>query len=143
MTDTCPICFNKINEGETTSCGHTFCLKCINEWFKKNNNCPLCRTKKCRKSLRHIFWECDRLEKLQAAVTRWEMVASPIAQQAWRYFSISQLKDFSRKLEVDHMKNTSWLTNVIEPYIAITLDDPDTLLYCRIIRRHSEIMRKL
>ena len=43
----CVIC--KKNIGETnscvTECRHKYCLKCIIEHLKRNNNCPLCREK--------------------------------------------------------------------------------------------------
>ena len=26
-------------------CGHVFCFKCIKEWSKKHNTCPICRQK--------------------------------------------------------------------------------------------------
>ena len=39
----CPICFDNIKENHTTECGHHFCHKCIFEWLKKHNSCPMCR----------------------------------------------------------------------------------------------------
>lgn len=44
----CSICLEKINEGDnlsTIDCAHTFHLKCIVEWGKYKQECPLCRTK--------------------------------------------------------------------------------------------------
>jgi hypothetical protein len=43
----CSICYNKIGEKNncTTSCGHSFCLTCIIEVIRRDNNsCPNCRT---------------------------------------------------------------------------------------------------
>jgi hypothetical protein len=42
----CIICLNSLTKGETItmSCTHSFHIKCINNWFKKNVNCPFCRT---------------------------------------------------------------------------------------------------
>lgn len=46
----CSICcedFYKENENDkiaTTMCQHSYHLKCITEWLKKSENCPLCRS---------------------------------------------------------------------------------------------------
>ena len=38
----CCICLE--NTGDSiTLCHHSFCYSCINQWFKKNNSCPICR----------------------------------------------------------------------------------------------------
>lgn len=44
VVETCSICMDGC-KGKTCSleCGHKFHTKCIFTWFKKNNNCPLCR----------------------------------------------------------------------------------------------------
>ena len=39
----CPICFENDREFSETSCGHSFCVDCINIWVKKHNCCPYCR----------------------------------------------------------------------------------------------------
>ena len=39
----CSVCYNDIKEGKTLSCEHTFCAKCLDEWFKRKRNCPMCR----------------------------------------------------------------------------------------------------
>ena len=41
----CPICYNIIEDNNLciTNCDHYFCLECLNEWIKINNNCPTCR----------------------------------------------------------------------------------------------------
>ncbi len=46
--DTCVICYDiyKIQGKKCIklpACDHTFHMKCIGEWFKKNNSCPICR----------------------------------------------------------------------------------------------------
>jgi len=45
----CPICLDEIKLGEfqkTLVCTHCFHKKCIDRWFKKDNDlCPMCRTK--------------------------------------------------------------------------------------------------
>ena len=42
----CSICLMEINEGEDTiliPCGHMFHDKCVTQWLKMHNTCPLCR----------------------------------------------------------------------------------------------------
>lgn len=46
--DTCVICYDKYKiQGKKCiklpACDHAFHMKCIGEWFKKNNSCPICR----------------------------------------------------------------------------------------------------
>lgn len=42
----CSICYNKINNKQLNvlSCGHKFHVSCINDWFERDNKCPMCRT---------------------------------------------------------------------------------------------------
>ena len=43
----CPICLDDFIESEyyrNLKCNHAFHKKCIDRWFKKENNCPMCRT---------------------------------------------------------------------------------------------------
>jgi hypothetical protein len=43
----CSICMEqyKINQKiYRTNCHHHFCKDCLQEWCKRNNSCPLCRT---------------------------------------------------------------------------------------------------
>jgi hypothetical protein len=43
----CSICFEQLSFGEVKrklNCKHAFHKKCIDKWFKKNINCPVCRT---------------------------------------------------------------------------------------------------
>ena len=39
----CPICKICPEEYVVTSCGHNYCLDCIQQWLNINNNCPYCR----------------------------------------------------------------------------------------------------
>jgi hypothetical protein len=41
----CPICFENLslNKTETFPCQHTFHRNCLEEWFKIERTCPLCR----------------------------------------------------------------------------------------------------
>lgn len=44
--DECSICLQNNNKNEsitTYECNHSFHLNCLNEWVKKNPNCPNCR----------------------------------------------------------------------------------------------------
>jgi hypothetical protein len=48
--DECSICLSKLSKlaisskSHTLSCNHTYHKHCIDEWFKNNSTCPLCRT---------------------------------------------------------------------------------------------------
>lgn len=40
----CPICHEEDNNiRQTLACNHTFHYHCIQQWFQRNNTCPLCR----------------------------------------------------------------------------------------------------
>ena len=41
----CTVCTNLISEPRVMRCGHAFCLKCIDKWFKETmfTTCPSCR----------------------------------------------------------------------------------------------------
>jgi hypothetical protein len=44
--ETCPICMGTMLTSRRpvrTSCGHTFCHSCIDEWQRKGRGCPVCR----------------------------------------------------------------------------------------------------
>ena len=46
MSKECSICFeNLIEDIQKTSCGHFFHKRCLNDWFKMNRVCPMCRKK--------------------------------------------------------------------------------------------------
>lgn len=47
---TCQICLKLLYEPFTTSCGHTYCYECLNQWFAGNGDglkktCPDCRSR--------------------------------------------------------------------------------------------------
>lgn len=42
----CPVCIEPLDSGEYVSkipCGHCFHTFCIDQWYKKNQSCPVCR----------------------------------------------------------------------------------------------------
>lgn len=39
----CQLCSFERIEPTSTLCGHIFCWKCIHEWLKNRNECPICR----------------------------------------------------------------------------------------------------
>lgn len=39
----CPICSDLVSPALSLNCGHSFCKPCFDEFFKRNNKCPLCR----------------------------------------------------------------------------------------------------
>jgi hypothetical protein len=41
----CPIQRDNTTDIRTIICGHKFDRKCIEEWFKTNNTCPMCKIK--------------------------------------------------------------------------------------------------
>ena len=42
----CPICYIEITKAFfVTICGHSYHVKCIDEWLKTNKTCPYCRKK--------------------------------------------------------------------------------------------------
>ncbi len=52
LEEQCQICFGKMPKNKTKryTCNHQeFCNKCINKWKKKNDTCPLCRSKSTEK----------------------------------------------------------------------------------------------
>ena len=51
----CTICMDDIccnDQMVILICNHKFHEKCIVDWLKRDENCPLCRTK-CRKTMLH------------------------------------------------------------------------------------------
>lgn len=52
LEEQCQICFGEMPKNKTKryTCNHQeFCNKCINKWKKKNDTCPLCRSKSTEK----------------------------------------------------------------------------------------------
>lgn len=43
----CPVCHEEWKYGEfyfQTKCDHQYHIECLNLWFKRQKNCPVCRT---------------------------------------------------------------------------------------------------
>jgi hypothetical protein len=51
--DDCPIClenFNNLGDDNKVTeieCNHIFCFKCIDKWFIKKSQCPICKKNYC------------------------------------------------------------------------------------------------
>jgi len=52
---TCPICWNKMEEPSTTTCGHVFCDTCIKQAIKVQKKCPTCRKGLKMNSVHRIY----------------------------------------------------------------------------------------
>ncbi|XP_043534157.1 zinc-binding protein A33-like isoform X2 [Chiloscyllium plagiosum] len=48
----CPICLDFFTDPVILECGHNFCRSCISQCWKKKMNCPQCRQKCAKKSIR-------------------------------------------------------------------------------------------
>ena len=46
FSEECPICYEILEKKVISKCCHSFHKNCIRRWCRKNNNCPICRTKK-------------------------------------------------------------------------------------------------
>ncbi len=40
----CPICLEPVAGAQITACNHSIHKECLNEWFKYNQSCPICRS---------------------------------------------------------------------------------------------------
>lgn len=41
----CSICTELFIKATTLNCSHSFCKHCLEEWRRKSNKCPICRSK--------------------------------------------------------------------------------------------------
>lgn len=39
----CTLCLELMKDPSVTTCGHTFCWRCIQDWVREKTECPLCR----------------------------------------------------------------------------------------------------
>lgn len=58
----CPICLDKISDGDKKiiKCSHIFHEECINKWFERSHQCPLCRDSKFNisfKDYENNYWK--------------------------------------------------------------------------------------
>jgi hypothetical protein len=69
MEDPCPICLSPLGEGEGIQllprCKHSFHSKCIEEWRKRKDECPVCRKNITNDKVNHrprcFLKECLRI----------------------------------------------------------------------------------
>ena len=59
----CIICNDIFEIPFVTNCGHTFCKKCIEEWRKQSEKCPICRSDIVSISKNQVL--VGQLDKLQ------------------------------------------------------------------------------
>lgn len=66
---TCGICLEEVKErGEMNSCSHSFCYKCIEEWAKVTNLCPVCKkefTKLVKRDAKGKISKAKKIKKTQ------------------------------------------------------------------------------
>jgi hypothetical protein len=66
----CSICFEEIKENEKKiiKCNHIFHKECIDKWFKRSHQCPLCRNSKfdikCEDFEKHYLEEAKKIDEL-------------------------------------------------------------------------------
>ena len=61
----CPICLlDNIVESYILKCEHIFCKKCIDEWMKISNICPLCRQILCIITIEYTISESPYYDML-------------------------------------------------------------------------------
>ena len=66
----CSICFDEIKEEDKQklNCVHIFHEKCIDKWFKRSHQCPLCRRSKfdikCGDFEKHYLEEAKKMDEL-------------------------------------------------------------------------------
>ncbi|XP_020596845.1 E3 ubiquitin-protein ligase BRE1-like [Phalaenopsis equestris] len=51
----CAVCMRKVNDPSSTTCGHVFCTKCIEDTVARLKKCPTCRKRLTKSSFHKIF----------------------------------------------------------------------------------------
>lgn len=51
----CPICYDECHKTCKLVCGHSLCMSCVREWWKKSEEptCPMCRNNLYFRGMRH------------------------------------------------------------------------------------------
>ena len=126
----CSICleseFTKKGDNQliTLLCGHNFHLKCILDWLKFKNNCPMCR--------RVIEGDKSFPEKLQQALA--QALAPKIDRFRWHPYvwgmeypripSQEEIKELVAKLRTGLLK----LNEIVDKKYILTLDEKSEIL---------------
>ena len=58
----CTICQQQFEIGTLTSCGHSYCIECIQLWFKNSKSCPTCKKQLSRNDFHQITYACSTTE---------------------------------------------------------------------------------
>eukprot|EP00667_Euglena_gracilis_P017369 EG_transcript_18277 len=70
----CAICFERLVT-VVLPCAHAFCADCLDQWFRTQQNCPLCRAEVAGKTVRAVrdnSWELTDVP----VPSRWEMMVA-------------------------------------------------------------------
>ena len=92
----CIICQEeKYEQGVLTSCGHTFCSSCINQWLRQSSRCPTCKKFLKRRDFHQITY---KPQDLQVEEEDAESVGSAAnsSPSAGRKFSTAQSSIYSQ-----------------------------------------------
>ncbi|XP_061197906.1 arginine and glutamate-rich protein 1-B-like [Saccostrea echinata] len=78
---TCTICTSLFSGTSTTKCGHRFCAHCIQDWFQRQQKCPVCnqRVRTDQETRDHQFDELLRTIK-EKAVSEADVVARQLLE---------------------------------------------------------------
>ena len=74
----CPICLDQILHSTIGSCTHHYCYRCIYNYCKINNLCPLCKTKIFELKLDHEFETIINGDSLNILHNDNEIIINPI-----------------------------------------------------------------
>jgi E3 ubiquitin-protein ligase SHPRH len=58
----CIICLEDIEIGLLTSCGHSYCKECINQWWHSHRNCPNCKKKLNSSDFKNISFKPSEIK---------------------------------------------------------------------------------
>lgn len=112
----CTICQEVFDNPSRISCGHTFCRKCIHQWFETQHGCNSCPT--CRTS---IIPQATHRDLLALEFLSREEVFCEFAGCAW----VGQLNNLDRHMaacDCDPSKVPDWVSSNVnseEPKSAL------------------------